>query len=278
MIPAAPHATLRIQLWIPTTAAPSVDRTDPYVDEFWVPAIGPMAVAAARSLQRLALAAGGAGTVRRAQLEEALGLPATGTHAPLLLDQLEAAGLAHRTGSGVAMVRSSFPVLTPAQVAALPPLLQQAHGRWVSALAEPVVEAEAPAVVAGEPSARIRAMAEAVEAILTRADLGPLQRAYRWHSVVRLAEEARDEALLDWAAPDLEATLAEAQDAAQAASEAMWGAQLGVAIQGTLPETHRGRVSAAAAGLVDWLVAEFPTVGESPEVLGPLDRLDRSDG
>lgn len=290
MIHVEPGSLLTIQLWDPAPS-PLLEVTPDYVDEFWVPAISSLAVAAARLLGRIGERSGGFGEVTVEDFELGIGLPGTGTHAPLILDQLEQAGLVRRTRSGRLLVRSSFPRLAPHLVVGLAPRLASAHRGWLEARGE---EEPEPERVVVEPSARMYELVEAVEDLLTRPDLGPLQAAYRWQAVVRVAEDARDEALLDWAAPDLESTLAECQLAGQSASDAVWSVQIAVAVQGTLPDPHRLTLSSAAAGLIDWMVAEFPTIEEGhplgrpdavppPEAVPPsdavgaLDPLDRSD-
>lgn len=123
----------------------------------------------------------------------------------------------------------------------------------------------------GEPSARVVSLTATIEEILTNPRLTSQQLANRWQRVVRIAEEARDENVLDAASPDLETTLAECQLVTQDLSEVIWAAQHVIAVHGRLPEAHRLSLSTAAASLIDWMVAEFPTNPKDTWVLDVRD-------
>ena len=108
------------------------------------------------------------------------------------------------------------------------------------------------------PHLRVLSLASTIDEILVNPSLDPGQLAFRWQHVIRLAEEARDDAVLDWAPADLESSLAECHLASQEMNEALWSAQCAIASRRSIGGDHRAALAEAAAGVVDWLVSEFP--------------------
>jgi len=264
----APRLTA-IRRWL--TAAADLDPADvepgsPYVDQFWTPVIGPTGVALARLLMRLVSTSDRTIAVNVRDLASHLGLPpATGvTDVQSALDLLRDAGIVSFELDGVLLVDVPFRQLTLHHAAILPPSLRAEHSRQTMASDAGPDAIERERV---RPSSRIVNLAAAVEDILSNQRLTPTQLATRWQQVVRIAEEARDEAVLDAAEPDLETTLAEAQLAAQELSEVIWAAQHVILTRGRLPDAHRLSLTTAAANLIDWMVAEFPTTTPSSWVL-----------
>jgi len=264
----APKLTA-VRRWL--TAAADLDPADvelgsSYVDQFWTPVIGPTGVALARLLMRLVSTSDRAIAVNVRDLAAQLGLP-PGTGAADVqasLNLLREAGIVSFDVDGVLLVDAPFRQLTLHHAAVLPPSLRAEHSRQTMAADAGPDAIERERI---EPSSRIVSLAGAVEDILSNYRLTPTQLATRWQQVVRIAEAARDEAVLDAAEPDLETTLAEAQLAAQELSEVIWAAQHVILTRGRLPDAHRLSLTTAAANLIDWMVAEFPTTAPSSWVL-----------
>jgi len=249
----------------PETDPADIEPESPYVDRFWMPVIGPTAVALARLLMRLVETSDQAVEVNMRAIAAQLGLhPASGSDELwVAIDQLRDAGIT-TFENGTLLVDAPFRRLGPHHAAVLPPSLRAEHSRWTTGSDEQPERVERPP---GPPSARIVNLASAVEEILTDHRLSSAQLATRWQQVVRIAEEARDEAVLDAAEPDLETTLAEAQLAAQELSEVIWATQHVILTHGRLPDAHRLSLATAAASLIDWMVAEFPNGTHSSWVL-----------
>lgn len=235
-----------------------VDARSRYVDHFWMPTIGPVAVTLARVLMRMLSRRGEMVHIELDHLRAILG---PGADAPADLEEavgrLEGVDILARSGDSTLFVRPDFPKLTDPQIAALPEALATAH-RAPSSLAAANLETVDGHIASPGPHARALSLVATVEEILVNPSLDPAQLARRWQHVLRLAEEARDDALLDWAPGDLEATLAEAQLAGQAIAEAMWATQQCVVTRRSVGGESRAALTDAAAGIIDWLVAEFP--------------------
>lgn len=231
-----------------------------YVDRYWMPLLGPLATCLARLLTRIIQQQREPVRVSACELTAGLGLPETTPWDVIdgALGALTAARIVSLTPAGDVHVRAELPHLDAEQEARLPLGLRVAHQTSFALRAEARPGAAAPIL---PREARLLSLASTVEEVVSDPDLRPRQLAYRFQHVVRLAEEARDEALLDWAAPDLVSTLAECQLAAQAAGEAIWAAQHDVARRGELTDARRVALRDAAAALVDWMVAEFPPDG-----------------
>ena len=263
----APQLT-SVRRWL--AATPEADPADiepgsPYVDRFWMPVLGPTAVALARLLMRLVETSDRTVEVNMRAIVAHLGLhPASGSDELwVAVDQLQDAGITTFEG-GTLLIDAPFRRLGPHHASVLPPSLRAEHSRWTAASEDQPEREERPSA---PPSVRIVNLAGAVEEILTDPRLSPAQLASRWQQVVRIAEEARDEAVLDAAEPDLETTLAEAQLAAQELSEVIWATQHVILTHGRLPDAHRLSLATAAANLIDWMVAEFPNGTHSTWVL-----------
>ena len=283
MIDLQTNSTLRIQTWPdPPHAGPNVDVRSRYADHFWIPGLGPTAMCLLRVLVRQIGHRDHPVTIEVRHLLSELGLDAsTG------LFEIERA-LARLLDEGIASVRSDravrvrvdLPYLSQIQVERLAPEIAVAH-RAALFLRESVVEVEPDKPL----PPRLLRLTATVDDLVARDDLDPRQLAYRWQHVMRLAEEGRDEAILDWASPDLEVTLAEGQLKAQGVNEAVWAAQHLVAQEGQLPADVRATLNASAAGLVDWVVSEFPNNTEiwdlgsapTPEQQGPASFEDLLD-
>ncbi|QXC59759.1 hypothetical protein KSP35_15410 [Aquihabitans sp. G128] len=254
---------LAVRRWLePPRNGPGVDPRSAYVDHYWTPLVGPTATSVARLLTRMV--AQDASRIEVAWADLATGLGVVGPNHRVELDaavrRLADAGIAAADGDGVLLVRSELPYLDQEQVDRLPVTLQVAHGASFALRAD--ATPGAPPAQLG-PNARLLSLAATIDEILTNPELAPRQLAYRWQHVVRLAEESRDEAILEWAPAHLEATLAEGQQRAQAMSESVWASQHALATRGALPATCRSCLSDAAAGVIDWLVSEFPPSTES---------------
>ena len=254
------NTTLSLQTWVdPPHAGPGVDVRSRYADHFWIPVIGPTAMCLLRLLTRQVGHGDGATLVVVSDLVAELGVDhSTGPlEIELALGRLLDHGLVTGGGDRPVRVRPDLPYLSQVQVAQLVPRIAVAH-RAALVLRESTVDA-----LPDRPlSPRMLSLTATIDDLLTNPELDDRQLAHRWQHVMRLAEEARDEATLDWASPDLEVTLAEGQLCAQAMNEAVWAAQHLVAQEGHLPAEVRGTLNEAAAGLVDWVVSEFPSHDE----------------
>ena len=238
--------------------AAGVDARSRYVDHYWIPTLGPTAVCLIRILMRMIARRGETVEVRAEQLSELLGLRPDGDAAlGAALGVLADADLVTVADDGVLEVSGRFPHLTDDQIAHLPPALADAH-RSPGSLAAAAAVDGVDRVHAFGPHARALSLAATIDEILVNPGLDAGQLAMRWQHVIRLAEEARDDAVLDWAPSDLEATLAECHLAGQAISEALWATQRNVAIRRTIGTEHREALADGAAGVIDWLVSEFP--------------------
>ncbi|CAN5709705.1 hypothetical protein BH10ACT1_BH10ACT1_36460 [soil metagenome] len=254
---------LAIRRWLePPINGPGVDPRSTYVDHYWTPTVGAMATGTARLLMRMIGQDLGRVELTYADVATCLGLIGADPRQEIetALARLTVAGIATRDDDGTVLIRSELPYLDQAQVDHLPAPLRIAHGAAFSLRAE---AGPGPGPAAMAPNARLLSLAATIDEILTNLDLTPRQLAYRWQHVVRLAEESRDESVLDWADPELETTLAEGQLSAQTMSEAVWATQHALASRGQLPDACRSYLCDAAAGVIDWLVAEFPTTSEA---------------
>jgi len=268
----ATQSTLALRRWLGLGTG-GVDARSRYVDHYWMPLLGPSAVCLARTLMRMVGRQGTDVTLDLDHLGAVLGLD--DDH--VLQDAfeiLDGAGIVAFDGPGVVLVRADFPYLTAAQVDALPEGLAVAHGVPGSLLAAANLDAPTGRTHAPGPHARALSLAATLDEILVNPSLDPGQLAHRWQHVIRLAEEARDDAVLDWAPGDLEATLAESHLAGQEVTEALWSAQQAIVSRRHLGAESRAALAEAAAGIVDWLVAEFPmddADGDEPEPPFPAD-------
>lgn len=237
-----------------------------YVDHFWLPLLGPDATCVARLLTRLMAGEVDTVPVAISELAASLGLgDGAVVRLDAALDRLEAAAIVAAGPHGLVLVRPELPYLGTDQVARLPARLRAVHQASYALRADAPLRGEATSLLS---SARLLSLAATVDEVLTDTDLRPGQLAYRFQHVVRLAEEARDEAVLAWAGDDLSPPLGEGQAVAQAMSEAVWAAHYTVASSGQLPSVCRLALADAAAGIIDWVVAEFP---DGPTGLGELD-------
>jgi len=254
---------LAIRRWLePPINGPGVDPRSTYVDHYWTPLVGPVATSAARLLMRMIGQDLGRIDVSFEDLAVGLGLigPDLRLEVEAAIARLTVAGIVTRDVDGTLLIRSELPYLSQDQVDHLPAALQVAHGASFALRAD-ATPGTPPSPLA--PNARLLSLAATIDEILTNLELTPRQLAYRWQHVVRLAEESRDEAILDWAPPEFETTLAEGQLSAQTMSEAVWATQHALASRGLLPDACRAYLSDAAAGVIDWLVAEFPPSSEA---------------
>lgn len=248
---------------------PGVGPHTAYVDRYWLPLLGPLPTSLARLVTRVIHQEREAVRMPAREITAALGVPGSEWAAVVTaLEALEVEGIVSFAGDGGVHARAELPHLDAAQVARLPAGLQVAH-RTALALRAQAPPGTPPSPLPG--SARLLSLAATIDEVVTRPDLRPRQLAYRFQHLVRLAEEGRDEALLDWAAPDLAATLIEGQLAGRTVAAAIWTAQHEVARRGMLPDARRAALRDAAAALVDWLVAEFPP-GTTAPLLDGRDR------
>lgn len=265
MIHVTRTGTLSLSRWVDEGPTAGVDPRSRYVDHFWIPTLGPTAVCLARTLMRMIAREGRAVIVRTEDLTAILGLHDTDAVASLerAIDLLAS----HRIladdggtedGSRIA-VRSQFPYLDEPLVAALPGELAKAHRAPYSLQAAAMLDAPLDRSRDVGPHLRALSLAASVDEILVNPSLDPGQLAFRWQHVIRLAEEARDDAVLDWAPADMESPLAECHLASQAVSEALWSTQCAVATRRSIGEDQRTALADAAAGVVDWLVSEYPS-------------------
>ncbi|MBX3314301.1 MAG: hypothetical protein KF906_08265 [Actinobacteria bacterium] len=264
----ATTGAMSLRRWVDDAPAAGVDPRSGYVDHFWIPSLGPTAVCLARTLMRMIAREDRTVVVRSEDLRAILGLH--GADAPTALaramDLLVEHGIVARGGIGdevELLVRSRFPHLDDALVAALPGDLGVAHGAPHSLQAAATLDAPLGRRRAQGPHLRALSLAAGVDEILVDPSLDPGQLAFRWQHVIRLAEEARDDAVLDWAPADVESSLAECHLACQAMSEAIWAAQRAVATRGAIGEDQRSDLAGAAAGIIDWLVSEYPSASTS---------------
>ncbi|MCB0976034.1 MAG: hypothetical protein KDB02_01130 [Acidimicrobiales bacterium] len=259
--------------WIDCDNRSGVDPRSRYVDHFWIPALGPTAVCLARALMRMVAREGKEVVVRGEDLEALLGLRGSDASDVLsgALDLLVEHGIVHLDLGGPAdvpkpsdtdgvtvLVRSSFPYLTDEAVERLPGDLAIAHRAPHSLRAAATLDAPMDRSRDLGPHLRVLSIAATIDEIIVNPSLDPGQLAFRWQHVVRLAEEARDDAVLDWAPTDLESTLAECHLAAQAVNEELWSAQCAIATRRSISDHQRSALAESAAGLVDWLVSEYP--------------------
>ncbi len=240
------------------TGQPGVDPRSVYVDYFWLPLLGPVALCTARLLTELV--ASGADPIHLSvdEIGSSIGIedgtaPATVLRA---LQRLESAGIITVAADGSLHLLPQLPRLSAGQVERLPDDLQLVHRDWA-----PEVSADQPAIapLARTNSNRLLTLAATIENTLVNPLSSPQQNVERWQQVLRQVEEIRDEAIIDWAAPDLEMTLAELHMASQSLTEAVWSAQHVIATQGELPADTRAELGEAAARIIDWMVTEFPS-------------------
>lgn len=267
-----------LRRWIDAGRLEGVDPRSRYVDHYWIPVIGPTAVCLARTLMRMVSREQGDVVIRTDHLAALLGL--RGDQADEVVresvDVLDRHGIVNvgadsgekQENDPVAVdlhVRSLFPYLSDDLVAGLPGELASAHRAPHSLRAAATLDAPLDRSRDLGPHLRVLSLAATIDEILVNPSLDPGQLAFRWQHVVRLAEEARDDAVLDWAPADLESTLAECHLAAQAVNEELWASQCAVATRRSIGPQQRSALAEAAAGVVDWLVSEYPqgpTVGD----------------
>jgi len=275
MIDVTNKTTVALERWIEREPNDGVDPRSRYVEHFWIPIAGPTAVCLARTLMRMIAREGRAVVVQVEHLEAMLGL-----HGPEATERLRDAfdvlfdvGILLEDppddrGDGPLglLVRPQFPRLTDEQVARLPGDLDLAHRAPHSMQAAATLDAPLDRRRDLGPHLRVLSLASTIDEILVNATLDAGQLAYRWQHVIRLAEEARDDAVLDWAPADLESSLAECHLAAEAVNEALWTAQCDVANRRGLGDEHRAALAEAAAGIVDWLVSEYPATTSDLEL------------
>lgn len=260
MIDITTTRTLPLRRWNDVQAREGVDPRSRYVDHYWIPTLGPTSVCLARALMRMIARSGDLIEVHVDHLVAVLGLGPDGAGAVTRsLQELFAVDVLTMGPEGEVLVRSQFPYLTAAQVADLPGALATAHRAPSSLRAAACLDAPTGRAQALGPHARILSLAATVDEILVNPSLDAAQLAFRWQHVVRLAEEARDDVVLEWAPSDLEATLAEGHLAGEALNEALWDAQRAVASRRTIGADVRDALAEGAAGIIDWLVSEFPT-------------------
>lgn len=264
-------STVSLRLWgDPPGGGEVVPSRSAYVDQFWLPVLGPVATCTARLLARHLSQEPGPVSILLGDLATGLGLDPQSS-APAVLgrafQRLEETQILANGPDGALLVRRGFPHLGPVELGCLPFALQSAHRASFSdaGAAQPTADDNPVA-----PNARLLSLAATVDEILINPELRDRPLAYRWEHVARLAEEARDEALLSWAAPDLETALTDGQASGQTLREAMWSSQHAIASRGQLPATCRSQLSDAAAGVIDWMVSEFPL----PPGAGSLDHQD----
>lgn len=261
---------------LPTDDTGGVDPRSRYVDHYWMPILGPAAICLARTLMRMISRRAGEVRVELDHLRSVLGLG--GDPAGQLgdaLDALAVRGIVILGDEDQLFVRADFPRLSDTQAAELPEALAAAHRSPGSLLAAVSLDAPHGAARSPGPHARALSLAATIDEILVNPSLDAGQLAHRWQHVIRLAEEARDDAVLDWVPGDLEATLAECHLAGQAVTEAIWMAQRAVAENRRLGDESRAGLTDAAAGIIDWMVAEFPPEPPRGGVAGdPLDLDD----
>lgn len=288
------HAAVALRRWVPEEPTSGIDPRSRYVEHFWVPTVGPVAVCLARTLMRIVSREGKAVVVRVEDLQEMLGLHGPRADADLgaaiaaLLDHgvlvedhdpddedtlegVETDVAVDLTDEGpdtplLLLVRSQFPYLDDGQVADLPGDLAIAHRAPHSMRAAAALEAPIGRPADLGPHLRVLSLASTIDEILVNPSLDAAQLAFRWQHVIRLAEEARDDAVLDWVPADLESSVAECHLAAQAVNEALWQAQCAVAIRRSLGEDQRTELAEAAAGVVDWLVSEHPPTASDLDI------------
>ena len=264
-------STVAFRPWIDRPGSGNVVKPrSAYVDQFWLPVLGPVATCAARLLIRRLAPESVSVSILLGDLGSGLGLDPESSGPGLLTDtfhQLEAAKILADGNDGTLLVRRGFPHLSPVELDRLPLALQAIHQASFAHAGAVAPTTENDPVA---PNARLLSLAATVDEILINPDLRGRPLAYRWEHVARLAEEARDEALLGWAAPDLKTVLTNGQASGQTLREAMWSSQHAIASRGELPATCRSQLSDAAAGVIDWMVSEFPL----PPGAGSLDRQD----
>lgn len=263
MIDVTTTGVISLRRWIDDGPTAGVDPRSRYVDHFWIPTLGPTAVCLARTLMRMIAREGRAVVVRTEDLASILGLHDADATADLeraigLLAEHGIVAREHGEPEVHLVVRSQFPYLDEALVAALPGELGAAHRAPYSLQAAATLDAPLDGGRDLGPHLRVLSLAATVDEILVNPSLDPGQLAFRWQHVIRLAEEARDDAVLDWAPADMESPLAECHLAAQAMSEALWTTQCAVATRRSIGEDQRVELAEAAAGVVDWLVSEYP--------------------
>lgn len=246
-----------------------VDPRSRYVDHFWIPTMGPTAVCLARALMRMIAREGDTVAVQAEHLRAMLGL-----HGPnavhdvhdaisVLIEHDIVDRSVHDDGSVTIHVYTQFPYLSDDLVAQLPGDLGVAHRAPYSLRAAATLDAPLDRARELGPHLRILSLASTVDEILVNPALDAGQLAFRWQHVLRLAEEARDDAVLDWAPADLESTVAECHLAAQAVNEELWATQCAIATRRSIGGDQRSALAEAAAGVVDWLVSECPPASVS---------------
>lgn len=121
---------LAITAWV--TPGDAHDATSPYVEEFWLPVLGPTGFVALRHLARLVADAPGGVHVDVADLSARLGVGRRdGAHARLrrTLTRLERFGLVAWRGPQEIAVRPRVPWLPPRHERRLPDSLRVKHAR-----------------------------------------------------------------------------------------------------------------------------------------------------
>lgn len=272
MIDIQSTSNLSVQMWAdPPQPGPGIDLRSRYADHFWVPVIGPTAMYLLRVLARNLGREPGGVSIPVSDLMAELGLdrPSGRSEIVRALDRLMVHGLVAAGEGGSVVVRLDLPYLSQIEVERLAPHIAVAHRAALVLRDSAVTSTTQPPL-----TPRLLSLTATVDDLLTNGDLDSRQLAYRWQHVMRLAEEARDEAILDWASPDLEVTLAEGQLSAQAMNEAVWAAQHLIAQDGTLPAEARATVNEAAAGMVDWVVSEFPDETDAWDEAWIADQVD----
>ena len=253
------ESAVSVRLWgDPPGDGEVVPSRSAYVDQFWLPLLGPVATCTARLLACHLSQDPGPVTILMRDLATSLGVDARSSAPAVLVSafqRLEEMQILANGPDGALLVRHGFPHLGPIELGRLPFALQEAHRTSFSDHGGVHATTDDNPVA---PNARLLSLAATVDEILINPELSDRPLAYRWEHVARLAEEARDEALLSWAAPDLETALTDGQASGQTLREAMWSSQHAIASRGQLPATCRSQLSDAAAGVIDWMVSEFP--------------------
>ena len=128
--------TLRIVAWEdPVLERIGLAARSRYVEEFWLPVLGPSACLLLRRAADLLASAPSGVTLPADELARALGLGGTGgRHAPFprAIGRCVRYGMARRTEPDTVAFRRVVGPLPLRLVKRLPPMLQEAHDRWMA--------------------------------------------------------------------------------------------------------------------------------------------------
>ncbi|MHB1925112.1 MAG: hypothetical protein ACYCSJ_10505 [Acidimicrobiales bacterium] len=132
--------TLRIRPWVdPLLEALGYDACSDYVEQFWLPALGPSTLLLLRFLARAFEDAPEGFDCTTRQLGWALGLGRTGRSKTLVrcLRRAVDFGMIRLDPSGALLVRRHLPPLPQRQISQLPAGLQVAHRAWTERQSRP---------------------------------------------------------------------------------------------------------------------------------------------